>query len=352
MAPSVVLHPGRISQFGASEGVTFCLVTNPALADRIRVEHDGAYAEYRTYLLHPGQRFEDLLLAEIPENTHIVVISPDAFFISPSPEGLGPRRKLLGMACNSTPTSLETIAHFLRVLEATSASEQDAFSDRFFGLLEEAEHLEYVNAEYGTRAVLDHLAEGLVWNQQAGALGWGDQQIVPPGEISVLPIEIFTFDSTLHLPLDGSITIGGHAILHSGTASFLRADQARIHAALAPMSEHAIIAQVEGGIMTSIRPADPGGAAVAHMLETMFELDSRYRYVWEIGHALNTSLDLLAGNHAMNETYGGTAGCLHWGIGLTPFTQYHLDVVAPGTTVYTSTGKVLLGTQARVAQPA
>ena len=45
----------------------------------------------------------------------------------------------------------------------------------------------------------------------------------------------------------------------------------------------------------------------------------------------------------MNEVYGGTEGCLHWGLGLTPYTQYHLDIISPGTTVYTDAGEVVLG---------
>jgi len=49
----------------------------------------------------------------------------------------------------------------------------------------------------------------------------------------------------------------------------------------------------------------------------------------EIGFAHNVTLQLLDGNHAMNEVYGGlnegSDGCLHWGLGLTPYTQYHLD---------------------------
>jgi len=81
------------------------------------------------------------------------------------------------------------------------------------------------------------------------------------------------------------------------------------------------------------------------MLEHMFAVDSRYRIVWEIGHALNVSLDILPGNHAMNEVYGGVEGCLHWGLGLTPFTQYHLDIISPYTSVIGgATGDVLLGT--------
>jgi hypothetical protein len=43
--------------------------------------------------------------------------------------------------------------------------------------------------------------------------------------------------------------------------------------------------------------------------------------------------------------YGGTEGCLHWGLGLTPFTQYHLDIISPGTSVIGgSSGQVLIGT--------
>ena len=45
----------------------------------------------------------------------------------------------------------------------------------------------------------------------------------------------------------------------------------------------------------------------------------------------------------MNEVYGGEHGCLHWGLGLTPFTQYHLDIISPDTTVYTENGEVILG---------
>lgn len=58
---------------------------------------------------------------------------------------------------------------------------------------------------------------------------------------------------------------------------------------------------------------------------------------------------MLAGNHAMNEVYGGTKGCLHWGIGLTPFTQYHLDIISPGTTVSNDRGDPLIGAVGKVA---
>ncbi|MFF1558262.1 hypothetical protein [Streptomyces sp. NPDC058279] len=338
----ISIDPGRFSQFGEATGSTFCLVTNPELVDRFEIVESAAYKNYLTIPMGQGDRFEDLLEKRIPEPAHILVVSPHRFFASPDPELVG-QRKIMGMACNSTPTTLDEIRHFLGVMERTSSVDQAAFCDTFFELAEEAEHLVYADPVHGTRAVLDHLRDGLVWNQQAGPLDWGDQQIVPSGEISVLPVEIREFDEALKLPLEGEITLRGYPILHNGTPSFSRADQARIHARLWTMRDHAIKATVEDGRITRLEALDAGAAPAVDMLEQMFAVDSRYRIVWEIGHALNTSLDILPGNHAMNEVYGGTEGCLHYGLGLTPYTQYHLDIISPDTRVLTSTGLALIG---------
>lgn len=352
---SIIVNPGRIRQFGETEGSIFCLVTNPELAESLKIDESASYSDYRTVLLSAGESFDDLLRdGTIPENSHTLVISPYRFFASPDSELLGPRRKLLGMACNSTPTTPEVIRHFLGVVERTSPTEQDAFSEKFFELAESTDHLVYVDERHGTRAVLDHFDDSLVWNQQAGSLEWGSQQILPSGEISVLPAQILDFDENLYLPLEGEIAIRGYPILHSGTPSFTRKDQARLQARFAQLHTEAVVARVTKGTIQDLRPFRKEGHDIADLFNTMFEVDSRYTLVWEIGHALNTSLDLLPGNHAMNEVYGGTDGCLHWGFGLTPYTQYHLDVVAPDTTVYTESGEVVLGNkgggpQARIA---
>lgn len=342
MSAEISIDPGRFSQFGEATGSAFCLVTNPELIDRIEVVETASYSRYLTIPLGAGDRFEDLLEKSIPEPAHILVVSPHRFFESPDPELVG-QRKIMGMACNSTPTTLDEIRHFLGIMERTSAAEQEAFCDTFFEIAEESENLVYVDQRHGTRAVLDHLRDGLVWNQQAGPLDWGDQQIVPSGEISVLPVEIREFDEALKLPLEGEITLRGYPILHNGTPSFSRTDQARIHSRLAAMQQHAIKATVEDGRITRLLALDPGAAPAVEMLEQMFAVDSRYRIVWEIGHALNTALDILPGNHAMNEVYGGTEGCLHYGLGLTPYTQYHLDIISPDTRVLSSTGTALIG---------
>lgn len=196
---ALVIDPARLRQFGEPDGAVFCLVTNPELAGQFEIARTGGYLDYLTMPFRAGERFDKVLPERVPEQSHVLAISPDAFFESPDSSVLGPRRKLLGIACNSTPTSMEVVRHFLTIMERTSPEAQNAFSDRFFELLESTDHLIYVDEKHDTRAVLDHLQPDLVWNQQAGSLSWGEQQIVPSGEISVLPIEIRDFGEELHL---------------------------------------------------------------------------------------------------------------------------------------------------------
>jgi hypothetical protein len=339
----VVVDPARVRQFGEAVGTHFRLVTDATHADAFVISTGAQYESCAVMAVEDGMEFEEVISSRVPEPAHVLVISPSRFFESPPDELIGPRRKLLAMACNSTPTDLDVIRHFLRVIERTDPAEQDAFAERFFDTIEQAEHLEVVHM--GTRSTLrfDHLREDYVWNQQAGSVDWGEQQIVPSGEISVLPIEIRSFDSALCLALNGELTLNGHPILHSGTPSHLRTDQARLHQELLAMRDHPIVATIEGGRISALRATGPGCAPAVEALEAMFHVDSRYRIVWEIGHAVNTALDLLPGNHAMNEVYGGDRGCLHWGLGLTPYTQYHLDIISPGTRVLTDRGVPVLG---------
>ena len=106
-----------------------------------------------------------------------------------------------------------------------------------------------------------------------------------------------------------------------------------------------MIASVRNGIIENLRATDAEGESAVAMLEAMFEVDSRYRIIWEIGFGINMALTRpLPGNHAMNEVFGGTGcGALHYGMGLTPYTQYHLNIICPGTSVVGVGGQVLFG---------
>jgi len=351
MSEAITVDPATVRQFGmpaepapGKPGVAFRLVTNPELADAFEIRTTAPYASTGIVTTPEGVSFEELI-PTLPEPAHVLVISPERFFESPPDDIIGPRRKLVAMACNSTPTTVDTIAHFLRVIARTDPEDQNRFAERFFEMVGESDYLRIINEKVGTELTFQHFSDEVdyVWNQQGGSLDWGEQQILPSGEISVLPIEIRSFDEGLHLVLDGELALHGHPILHNGTPDFSRRDQARIHAELAAMTASPLVARVKDGIITDVQSTVPTAEPARRMLQSMIDVDSRYRIIWEIGFGHNYALDLLTGNHAMNEVYGADRGCLHWGLGLTPYTQYHLDIISPGTKVLTDTGQVVLG---------
>jgi hypothetical protein len=346
----IVVNPSRIRQFGDAAGVTFCLVTNAEVEGQIDVDCSGGYRDCLKLRFAQGDDFEEILARRVPDRAHVLVISPYVFYRSPPNDKVGAGRKLLAMACNSTPTTPDMIEHFLGVMEATDPVEQQEMADAFFRLGRRASHLELADPEFGTSARFDHLSDSYIWNEQAGTLGWGEQQLAPSGEISVLPLVIQAFDERLHLAINGTLAIKGHPILHHGAPSFLPADQERIYRALATIGRAAVIAKVEQGVITDIRASEASVEPAVEMLSAMFRTDSRYRTIWEVGFAINTRHVLYPGNCAMNEVHGGTGGTIHLGLGLTPYTQYHLDMICPGTAVTAGGGVPLVGGASTMAR--
>lgn len=340
----ITLNPGRLRQFGDTKGLHFRVVTSASIASHIDIAGDDAYASREVNIIGSMEDFQVLLASSaIPERSHILVIAPDVFFQSPRPELLGPHRKLMVMACNSTPTSVETIAYFIKTMEDTDPEDQKRRTDRFFEDGEASEHFLFRNSQHDTEAVFRHLDDSYLWNEQTGYIDWGEQQIAPAGEISVLPLDIQQFNEDLRLDINGRLALQGQCVLHNGTPSYLRSDQQRIFEALDAIHEHALIADVNRGQITALRETHPGAIPARTMLEAMFEVDSRYSVIWEIGFAVNCGLQIRRGNHAMNEVYGGRNGAMHWGLGLTPYTQYHLDIITPGTVIYNHRNDIIFG---------
>jgi len=336
------LNPGEIKVFNDHDNFHFCLVTNSEIEGNIFVKEDGGFKTYKKYIINDENNFEKLLSASIPEKSCIVVISPYVFFQSPPQEMLNNRR-LIAMACNSTPTSLEDINHFWKCVINTDHIEQQKITDNFFSIGERAKYLKFIDYENETSAIFNHLQEDYLWSEQTGIMSDGEQQLAPSGEISVLPLNIQNFDETLRLNFNGSIALHGTPILHNGTPSFTRDDQKRMYSRLNAMSSSAIIADIKDGEITNIKASTPIANKAVDMMQSMFDVDSRYRILWEIGFAINKNLVLRDGNHAMNETYGGPNGTIHFGLGLTPYTQYHLDIVCQNMNVLTDKDFYLIG---------
>lgn len=339
--PPIVIRPDAYTSFGAPEGSTFCFITAPLWAERFVVECGDRYGGYVMETWHDD---EDLarLLTRLPEHAHVFVVAPGRLISSPRQEELG-ARKVICMPCGSTPVSPEALARFLVTFEETDPHDQERRASGFFDALEEADYVDIVDERYGTTATLEYARRECIWNQQAGPVEWGEQQIAPAGELSVLPADVMSFDASRRLPLDGELALRGWPIVHRGSTPYDCADQNRLFHMLEPLRDHPVMIAIEDGLIIDHKPTAPEVFSAAGALEELFESDDRYRLVWEVGFGINTKFEIVPGNLGMNEVYGGRDGVVHIGIGLTPFTTYAPIVICPGASVWTDAGAFLLG---------
>ena len=348
MSPRLTIHPERLRQFGAAEGAVFCLITNPGLIPFFTIKRTGGYKDYLVIPYATGEKFSDVLAKKVPEPAHLLVIAPECYFESPSPKIFGKKRKLSVMACNSTPWSLRSIKHFLTCGEQTDPQWMDQMVQQFYQKVESASELVFADRRYSCRATLKLPKAGARWHQQAGPLDWGEQQLFPAGEISTLPINVFGMDIQSRFDLNGDIVLHGPVILHSGKASFSFEDRNRIFGRLSALTHTSIQARLEKGVVVKMEPHSKRAKEAVQMLEALFEVDSRYRVICEIGFGLNHWVKPYPGNAAMNEVHAAyQEGTLHWGLGITPFTQYHLDVLCPWTAVLDEEGQRIFGQRVR-----
>jgi hypothetical protein len=337
------LSPSRFRQFGETTGNTFCLVTSPKLRNTFEIVQEGDYKEYRIIVYDGTKKFDELLSDNtIPRLSHVLVITPEHYFHSPQSKYLE-YIKLCVMPCNSTPTSTKAIRHFLQCSEETDPLEQEKKADIFFEKCESSDFLRLIDGKNETSATFFHLEEGLKWHEQIGTLQWGEQQLIPSGEISVLPVEIFTKGINSSLNLNGQLALKGIPVLHSGTPSFCLEDQERIFKILSGMIHHAVIVTLKEGIVVDIHPSHHTVKQASEMLAAFYSVDSRYQTLIEIGFSINDHLTLFPGNLSMNEVFSEPFGTVHFGFGLIPHTQYHLDIVCPGTKVLNERGKIIFG---------
>ncbi|WP_306599952.1 hypothetical protein [Geothrix sp. 21YS21S-2] len=338
------VRPHLYQQLGATLGVHFRLLTNPRFSASFHIEDSDRYETTGVVTFMCEDELAGLLEGEVlPRPSHLLVVAPDSGFSSPAPERLGRERKLLVLPCNSSSIEEEDIQHYLGAMEATDVVAQKDWSDRFFRAGEAASYLTFTDEDARTFARFDHLNEGYEWFEQLGPLDWGGQQFCPAGEISVLPMVHGRFDPSRRLALTGELALRGLPIVNSGTLSFLREDQDRIFGELACLESSTVIATVENGGIQTLREGGAGSGTARAMLEALFRVDSRYRIIWEIGIGSNTTMTPLPANRTPNESYGHHQGCVHWGLGLTPWTQYHVDLLCPDTVVATDRGEHLAG---------
>ncbi len=344
MDSQLEVSPDALRQFDGSASAFF-LVTDAELADTFTLA-DSHYEQAAIVAIRDGENLGKLI-GDLPDGSAVLVAAPRSFVRSTDLAELG-ERKLAVMPCGSTPVQPDHVRYFLKVIERTDPVAQAERAEKFFDAVANADDLRLVDETQHTECAFDAGGDEYIWNQQAGLLEPGEHQIAPAGELSVLPMEITDFDPSRRLALNGSLTLRGEPIVHAGYDPVLADPQAELYGKLAALRRHPVVVDVEGGLIIDCRPGTrtPESIRAAAVLNGLLASDPRYRAVWELGFGINTGMSLVAANCGLNEVYGGTNGVVHLGIGLTPFTQFALTFLCPGSRLVDGTGTTLLGTEA------
>ncbi len=343
----VTVRPAAFRAF-AERAQTFCMVTD---ADRA-ADFELTGAGYDTSFVVPVPPGEDLgavLAAEVPESADVLVVCRESFLTSPDASAIGEGRRLMVMPCASTPVTFEQVRYFLDVVARTDPAAQAIRADRFFDRLAAADEVWLTDPDQVPTCSFEPFAAEYEWNQQAGPLAPGEQQIAPAGELSVLPMEITDFDPARGLALNGSLTLHGQPIVHAGYDPALSLPQAGLYERLIPLIRHPVVIDLKDGVITGCRPGSPAAAAadLAAVLEDLLTEEPAYRTVWELGFGINTEMRTVPGNCGLNEPYGGADGVIHLGLGLTPYTRFALTFLSPALQIVDQSGANLLSTRER-----
>jgi hypothetical protein len=329
-------------QFGP-EISAFFLVVDETVADRFTIDPAGFAGKSEVVGVRPGADLARLV-GELPDDAALLVASAGLFVRSTDIAAIGGRR-IAVFPCGSTPVEFEHLRYFLDVAMRTDPDEQVAFAERFFDGVARSGDLRLVDDSHGTECAFDPRDDTYEWNQQAGILGPGEQQIAPAGELSVLPMDIMEFDPSRRLALTGTLTLRGEPIVHAGYDPALSKPQSELYRRLTDLRRHPVTLDVENGVIRRCRAGNgaPEAQRVAAFLDGLLRTDARYRTVWELGFGINTGMNVVQANCGLNEVYGASNGVVHVGLGLTPHTMFALTFLCPSTRVV-GDGQTLLGT--------
>jgi len=345
--PPLEFTTSDFGQFGEPAG-TFCLITSEQRGAPLSLLPGDGCRRVLQLTLPPDTRLGELIARSVPEDAHVLAVCPGRFLDSPTERELG-ARKLAVLPDGSTPLTDEQLRYFLGTAVRTDAGQHARVAEEFFDLVGESDRLAVVDDVSGTEAEFDHRLGECVWNQQAGPLEAGDQQIFPPGKLSVTAAEITTFapDARL-LGLSGDLTLRGWPIVHRHNDPADGAEQQRLFDALSPLVANAVTLHVAAGIIEGVTPQTAAATPAAEELDKLLSDDPRYRVIWELGFGINATMEIIPANCGPNEVYGATGGVVNLGLGVTPTTRFALAFSCPRSSLLTSDGTAVLGARKAV----
>lgn len=238
--------------------------------------------------------------------------------------------KLAAISFFSNPFSPQMLSTYLRVVTATSYRHELEIERQLLSLLDSSRRILFRSPDYGAEAAFEH-HETDHWFSLHGPLGYGQQTVLPTGELAVLtnPSGEFTLGATFSL--SGTIVIKGHPILHRGGLDVSAETTSDTFRALRSMRRHAIVASVSNGTIESLSAEEGRDNPLLRVFESVIEEDPRYRKIHEIGFGTNATCAAMTSNNFFgNERWPG----LHCGLGLGGYTPFHIDLALTEVDVY------------------
>ncbi len=306
--------------FGGDLGQVFLLVTSPSVRAALTPKPDGICALEEYCWTGPESRAG--LLRRFRAGTISVLWIAEDEFEHYSPQEMK-GVKLAAISYFSTPFFPAALERMLGLVLSTNYERQIVVERRLLSSLDTASYILFRSTCYGTEATFHH-HQARHWFSLLGPLDFGQQTVLPTGELSALTDPSGGFSLDQGFSLDGEVVLQGMPIVHRGSRSTEMDEALRLFTIMSPLCEQPVIANIKGGIVVELRTVGgiPGTAQQA--LETLLREDERYRKVHEIGFGANECCAVLVNeNFFPNERHPG----VHFGLGLGGHTRFHLDLV-------------------------
>ena len=346
--------------FGDPGNVIFVGAFSKEVFPFIEIIADSSYKDVEIFSIDAEEI--PATIAAIPGHKHVFCITTDATFRSPDPSSLTDV-KLGVLPLFSTGYSFEKLRKSLELIFQADYKAQNEKSQQVLELLENADEI-MLKSNSSIIARLDLLYPNRVYFfNQSGYMDWGQQSVLPGGEVSLLTDSHGQYSAESKFSFNGYLDLKGIPVVHYGTCpcsiarycsrfkksdsnkktisqnnqlSSIREKQTSIFLRLSDLYYNPVRIKIDSGVITDLAPVGKKSEAFFQLLE-LFEEDGNYKKIHEFGIGLNNNYVLLPNDNFLpNEMIEG----IHLGLGLTPFTEFHIDLVCPYIEVYTVNGNI------------
>ena len=329
----VTLRPHDFAPlFGNEMGDVFLLVTSPRVRESLNVENpEPAFKLIEYSWTGPESRaglIEKFRELQQANNQGTVIWITDHEFEHYDPE-LIKGLKLGAISYFSGSFSISSLTQCLEIIKKTDYSHELELEEALLDHLDGAQRIIFRSGKYNTNAIFEH-QEAEHWFSLHGPIGYGQQSVLPTGELSALTDESGGYSFYSRFNINGELVLKGLPVVHRGNKEITSDDTEKTFAVMSRMYDYPVVAKVKNGVIEDIYSPTPGENPFLKAMNKLFEDDERYRKIHEIGLGTNVlCAPFVLDNFFPNERYPG----VHFGLGLGGYTSYHHDLVCSDTDI-------------------